>query len=113
MSSSNVQFLGAEPALDYLSIMRGGLGTTPAELACAEKVKTPMVVAGVCTLGMAGTGLLGVYKLFKGKPAAGVTAMVAAGLVYLVGAALAGAAAKTYETCLGPTEQPKLPSPAL
>ena len=69
-----------------------------------------MVVAGVCTLGMAGTGLLGVYKLFKGKPAAGVTAMVGAGLIYLVGAAVATSAAKTYEACLGPAEQPKLPA---
>lgn len=99
-ASDNVQIMGpAEPALDYISIMRGGLGTTPAELACAEKVKAPLVAAGFCTLGMAGTGLFGVYKLFKGKPAAGVTAIVGAGIVYFIGAALATSAALQFDNC--------------
>lgn len=104
-ASDDIQIMGpAEPATvqDYVTIMHGGLGTTPEELACAEKVKAPLVAAGACTLGMAGTGLFGVYKLFKGRPAAGVTALVGAGLIYLVGATLATAAAKTYLACTGP-----------
>jgi len=111
MSSSDVQFLGpVEPALDYLSIMHGGLGSTPAEMACAEKVKAPTLLAGGCTLGMVGTGLFGVYKLFKGKPATGVTAFVGAGVFYIIGAAFATAATKAFEACLAPAEQPKLPA---
>ena len=115
-ASEDVQIMGpAEPAtaLDYMTIMNGALGTTPQEIACAEKVKAPMVAAGACTLGMAGTGLFGVYKIFKGKPAAGVTALVGAGIIYLVGATLATAAAKTYLACTGGAvpASPKLPAP--
>lgn len=104
-ASEDVQIMGpSEPAtaLDYLTIMHGGLGSTPQEIACAEKVKAPMVVAGGCTLGMIGSGLFGVYKLFKGRPAAGVTAVVGAGIFYLVGGAFATSAAATYLACTGP-----------
>lgn len=111
-ASDDVQILGAaEPAtaLDYVTMMNG---STPAEIACAEKVKAPMVAAGFCTLGMAGTGLFGVYKVFKGKPAAGATAILGAGLIYIIGATLATAAAKTFESCVGvPPTVPKMPSP--
>lgn len=94
-ASDDVQILGADPARDYVTM----LGSTPLEIDCAEKVKAPIVAAGFCTLGMAGTGLFGVYKLFKGRPAAGVTALVGAGLVYLIGATLATSAALQFDNC--------------
>lgn len=104
-ASDDVQILGpAEPAtaLDYVTM----LGSTPAEIACAEKVKAPMVAAGFCTLGMAGTGLFGVYKIFKGKPATGATAILGAGIIYVIGAALATSAAKAFEACTKPALTP-------
>ena len=102
----DVQIMGA--ATDYVSILRGA--SSPAELACAEQVKGEFYGAVGCSLGMVGTGLLGVYKIFKGKPAAGVTSLVGAGLLYFVGGALATAAAKQFDACTG-AAAPKLPAP--
>src|SRR5580704_9242570 len=110
-ASEDVQIMGTpggEPALDYVSIMHG---STPQQIMCAEEVKGEFYGSIGCALGMVGTGLLGVYKIFKGKPAAGVTSLVGAGILYFVGGALATVAADKFTACVGPPEQPKLPAP--
>lgn len=113
MPATDVQFLG-DSLVTFMGSDVQFLG--PAETACAEKVKVPMVMAGASTLGMFGLGLFGVYKSFKGHWAAGITGLVAAGATYVIGAAVAGSAARTYQNCLaantGPAEQPKLPGAA-
>ena len=93
MMPADIQIMGA--AQEYVTVL--GAVSTPTEIACAEKVKAPTYLAAGSTLGMVGTGLFGVYKIFKGRPAAGVTALVGSGLLYIVGATFAKAATLQFE----------------
>ena len=96
-----VEILGA-PVTDYVTMLGA---TSPQDLACAEKVKAPLYTAAGCTVSTVGLGLFGVYKLFKGKPAAGVTGFVAAALTLGLGRVLATSAALQFKNCQagGPT----------
>jgi hypothetical protein len=85
-------------AAEYVTMLGA---STPQDVACAEEVKGPIVAAGACTLGTVGLGLFGVYKLFNGKPAAGITGLVASVVTLGVGRVLASAAAVKFEQCRG------------
>jgi hypothetical protein len=91
-----VSIMGADPAADIVTM----LGTSsPADVMCAQQVKGAFYGAAGCTVGTVGLGLFSVYKLFKGKPAAGVTGLVAGGITLVLGRLLASAAATRFEAC--------------
>lgn len=103
---NDVQILGA--LVDDYVTMLGATG----DLACVEEVKPLFYASAGTTVASVGLGLFGVYKLFKGKPAAGVTGFVAAALSLGVSRVLAGTMAAKLEACKAgvPVEQPKLPA---
>jgi len=113
MVSSDVQILGA-PVDEYVTMLGA---SSPQDVMCAEQVKGLLYASAGATLGTIGLGLFGVYKLFKGKPAAGVTGLVAGGISLAIGRVMAGTMAARFETCRAKAagapvpESPKLPAP--
>lgn len=97
-----MSIMGADPAADIVTMLGA---SSPKDVMCAEQVKGAIYGAAGCTAGTLGLGLFGVYKLFKGKPAAGVTGLVAGGIVLWIGRALATSAALRFKNCQagGPT----------
>ncbi len=79
-------------------------GAAPTELdqQCAMKVKVPLVAGAVARIGGVGVGLFGTYKLLKGRGAAGVVALLGAGVLWFSGGALMRSAAAGFESCRKP-----------
>lgn len=102
MVSSDVQIMGAEDdvqimgADEYVTMLGA---SSPADVMCAQQVKGAFYGAAGCTVGTVGLGLFSVYKLFKGKPAAGVTGLAGAAVVLVLGRLLAESAARRFEAC--------------
>jgi hypothetical protein len=117
MVSSDVQIMGAADDVQIYPItaptsdveIMGFGASSPADVVCAEQVKGSIFVAAGCTVGAVGTGLFGVYKLFKGKPAAGVTSLVATALVFGLGRVLAQSAATRFTACQAAHAAPTAP----
>ena len=111
MVSSDVQILGA-PVDEYVTMLGA---SSPQDVMCAEQVKGLLYASAGATLSTIGLGLFGVYKLFKGKPAAGVTGLVAGAITLGIGRVMAGTMAAKFEACKAAgapvPESPKLPSP--
>lgn len=108
LHSNDVEFLGG-PADEFVQLMDA---PPPNDVMCAQQVKGSVMFAAGATVGTLGVGLYGVYKLFKGRPAAGVTALVASILTLGIGRAVAVSAAQRFETCrTAAAPQPKLPNP--
>lgn len=90
---------------EYVTMM--GIGaSSPGDVLCAEEVKGPMYAAAGCTVGTVGAGLFGLYKFFKGKPAAGVTGFAAGAVLLVIGRVMAKTAAAKFETCRTASQPP-------
>lgn len=108
-ASDDVQIMGAgDPALDYVTMLGA---SSPTDVMCAQQVKGAFYGAAGCTVGAVGGGLFGVYKLFKGKPAAGVTGLIASVLVLGLGRVLAQSAATRFTACQAAHATPAAPTP--
>lgn len=72
---------------------------TPLDRTCAEQVKIPVIMAGAARIGSVGVGLFGTYKLLKGRGAAGITAILGGGALWLLSSALLSAAERSFDEC--------------
>ena len=89
-------FTIAGPPVDEVEVLGA---PTVREVECAQEVKATFLVGAGIELAAVPTALFGGYKLMKKRPAAGVTAVVAAGLMYFIGLRIVRQAADQFESC--------------
>ena len=92
-------FTIAGAADDYVQIAAPPDGPTPTDLMCAQTVKPLFIFGSFGVVAGFGTGLFGTYKLLKGKGAAGVTGLVAAGVLWLAGGMMVRSATARFAAC--------------
>lgn len=89
-------FTIAGPPVDSVEVLGA---PTVHEMECAQEVKVPFLLGAGIEIAAVPTALFGGYKLLKKRPAAGVTALIASGLLYFIGMSVVRRAAEQFESC--------------
>lgn len=69
------------------------------DIACAQQVRSGVVIGAGARIAAIPAALFGTYKLLNKSPAAGVTGFLAAGLLWFVGGRVLQAATESFERC--------------